>query len=235
MPRGEEYTMYSRLYGLRINPFPSQGSFPVDTKDEPIYAKCYIMDEESKRKIRIFLDRLIKGSSIPVLFVIADYGYGKTHFLKYLYYKISEQTNKVFPIYIKNIDEPKALDLYKAVIDGIYRTFGRDVIMKIAARSSKLSERERYVLRSLIPDLVEILPKISKGNNTAIRWLFAENLSSDEINNLKVIHLISEKNAVNAIQAIVKLIYFTLKRKIVLLIDELEETIASRERGEIRR
>lgn len=225
---------YGKLYGLKINPFPLQGSFPLDSEYEQTYAMCYTADKNIMTKIDEIIKSIKYGEASPVILVIGGYGFGKTHLLRYMYYRITQQISEVYPIYIKNITEPTALSLYKATINGLYRSYGREFFIKLAEKAIKLPEQKITIIRDLMPVLVEILPKIATNDNTALRWLFVESLSADEINELKIIHPITEDNAVNALQALVKMIYYTYNIKLILLIDELEETIAGQETPVIR-
>lgn len=226
--KSESQKRLFEIYGLEMNPFPGQGSFPVDSEYEKKYAKLFIGREDAKRKIQRYLEMIESDEKVPVIFITGDYGYGKTHALKFIQYYLMEKTDKVIPIYVKNIGSPTALALYKAIIDAMYKEFRKEYIISCAKNLMQKKKALIAFVTQPFPDLEEVLPKLAEGDRSALRWLFAEKLELIEKDRLGIIREIHEDTASDALIALVRLLYYgsNIQRKFLFLIDELESVIS---------
>mgnify|MGYP000082391656 CR=1 FL=1 len=223
------------LYGLEKNPFPITGSFPLDIEEER-YASIFVMSEKVAKKIEYLLKLLeSKDRTIPFFFIVGDYGYGKTHFLKYMQYYIHRNIAHAYALYVKRINDISPLSIYRALIDSIFRTLGRPLIASIFKKARKLDLNVRDKIERLFPDLSNLIDKFAENDNLAFRWLIADEMSVDMLRDLNVVQTINDENAIYALVALLKIIYYTIGMRIVFLIDELDETLAGRSRKDIAR
>jgi len=230
----ENQSLYSQ-YGLTRNPFPRQGSFPVDTIEEKNYALIFTGRDEVVRKIHEMINLFRSNASIPVIFLVGEYGYGKTHALKYIQYRIIDHYADILPFYIKNIGEPRPLALYKAILNAIYGALDKEFFYSCAEKI--LNERRLLMdfVTKTFPDFREIIQKLANRNIRALRWLFAEELTPEEKDALEVVRVISNDNADEALIALVRLIAYGSDKKLVFLIDELESVVGGYTLNDVRK
>jgi len=221
-------------YGLIMNPFPSGGYFPLDSEYESTYAKIIVGKRDVVEKIQNFITDFLNESTVPVIFIVGDYGFGKTHLLKHIQYAVQEAAKNIFPVYIKNIGEPRIIRLYKAVLDGIYARLGLDFLASAAKNISKKAKKIEMIKR-IFPDIAKIIPKISSKDHNAIRWLFGEKIGNDAMRSIGVIREITDENAVDALIALIRLIYYGKNYRLLILVDELESIIGGVDNDELRR
>ena len=230
----EEKSLYEK-YGLKMNPFPLKGSFPLESEYEKEYAKIFIGREKTLKKINKMIEKMQLGEILPVVFLTGEYGYGKTHALKYIQYVVMENYQRIIPLYIKNIGEPTAIALYKAVIDAIDRTLMREHIYECAKRIMETREIIDFITKPF-PDFREIIPKLADEDIRALRWLFAEELSVIEKDHLRVVREIRDENASDALISLIRLLYYGgNQRRFLFLIDELESVIGGESLDRVRR
>ncbi len=214
----------SDRYGLIINPFPIAGYFPLDSEYEKTYAQIITGKKEVVERVKKFVEDIIAGDTVPVAIIVGDYGYGKTHLLKHIQYRIQEEAKNIFPIYIKNIGEPKILRLYKAILDGIRGRLEIDFLVDAARRLLKMKDKLDQI-RIIFPDYAKAIKFLSNKNHTAIRWLFGEKLDNESLKSIGIIREITEDNAADALIALIRLIYYGKGYRLLILVDELESVI----------
>jgi len=210
--------IYER-YGLPFNPFP-KGSFPVEDEYEKEYAKILVGSGEVIKKIKDLIKSFEHGDNPPVVAVVGDYGFGKTHILKHIQYEVMEKISMGLPIFIKGLQNPSSFELYKKIIEFIRNHYGDEFIENMA-RFLINNGNIKYI-RRIWADYAKALEHIVAGRRKAMIWITGGKLNTDEMADLGIYSNIDEDNAKNAIIALTKAIFYGKKARLIILIDELE-------------
>ena len=223
--------IYER-YGLPFNPFP-KGSFPVEDEYEKEYAKILVGSKEVIRKIKDLIKSFEHGDNPPVVAVVGDYGFGKTHILKHIQYEVMEKISVGLPIFIKGLQNPSSLELYKKMMEFIRNHYGDEFIEDMAKSLIKNNAIEH--IRRVWADYAKALEHIVAGRKKAMIWIIGGRLGTEEMANLEIYSNIEENNAKNAIIALAKAIFYGKNARLIVLIDELEGVFGHESMEDLRR
>ncbi len=216
-------------YGLRKNPFPHHGSFPVGDPDEGRYSSILVGRDELKRELDRRLVSLREGEGSAVLLLVGRYGMGKTHALKYLEHAARRRYDGVIPVYVKGLKSASMLGLLSEVVKSLDSQLGRDFLRDLA-RAALRSPPGRL---ARMPDMAVALQGIASGDTSALAWLQGAQLGRTELRRLGLVMNLDDHSAVDALSALVDIIWGVLGRKLLILVDELDEALSSSTRDQV--
>lgn len=210
------------IYGLRRDPFPHHGSFPLNDDEEEKYASLLIGREELRKKLDGRLKNLREGESSSLVIILGDYGMGKTHCLKFMQYRATSKYTNIIPLYMKGLPEPSMVALLRALVEALEERHGRDFLVNLARRFlGSRSDRIR-----LQPDIESFLSAMATEKEIlALRWVKGFRLGIEERKEVKITSDPDESVARDVIASLLRVIWDVLKVKTLLLVDEVEEVL----------
>ncbi len=216
-------------YGLRKNPFPHHGSFPVGDPDEGRYSSILVGREGLKGELDRRLVSLREGEGSAVLLLVGRYGMGKTHALKYLEHAAKRRYDGVIPVYVKGLRSASMLNLLSEVVRSLDSQLGREFLRDLA----KAVLRRAQTRLARMPDLRAALRGVASGDTSALAWLQGAQLGRAELRRLGVIMNLDDHSAVDVLSALVDIIWGVLGRKLLILVDELDEALSASSKDQV--
>ncbi len=219
------------IYGLRKNPFPHHGSFPVGDEDEETYANIFCGNSELKRAVEAKVSLLREGEGSSIVLVVGEYGAGKTHVLKYMEHMAQARFPGVIPLYIKRMEVASMLELYRCIVRAMEQKLTRDFLVLLAAQAHRAPPPR---VRSF-PDMERALAHLMAGDMAALRWIEGLDLSREELDRMEVSESLNSSSAVDALVVLVDLLWRFGRNKLLVLVDEFEETFVMSSRQDLVR
>jgi hypothetical protein len=205
-------------------------SFIIDPKINSEDAKFYFGHDDTKQNIERKLRHAFVGN-VPKMLLIGQFGSGKTQMLYYIRHLLMDEpppTLKVKPrIVMLNIEmksKSNHQDFHLLLMEGITKNVVSDWVGSIAKKGLKLEEELKKIFTD--DNVVEALVKLTIGGIDYLswRWLSGQDLSTKELEQLRVTRNLGQIGAAGMVDELVGIgkLAELLGEKIVFLMDEAE-------------
>jgi len=210
-------------------------SFTIDPKINPDDAKFYFGRHEIVSRVKGLLRRSFIDPKTPKMIIFGPYGCGKTQLLYHLEYFLKKDPPDtcVLSAHIVHLDvEMKSKSDHRHWHLQMMEALGKRVVTawveNISRKTGNIEEELRKIFQD--PNVAEAIRKLLIGGleQTAWRWLCGQDLSTKDLEQLKVTRNLGYIGSRDLAQALVSVGYLAEVNgeKLIFMIDEAERFTA---------